>query len=330
MSELRELYVDCRVHHVDLLDSMSTLQAVVKLNNRAGNEDFAESMKSLGSGALSVAKWAGGHTLDLLDKGIKTAGAQLTKTFDSNKSLIGKIPNAMKDDENHAFTFSGPLVGALTSTGQWSDFGSDLDELIKTLEGFQKHAHDVKDHLSRELVVARKLKSVKTTNDVMNVVREFEGLHYPEYKLPHKNGEWMVSEVLPGGRVIKCKFKDNDVVYSMSGDKPAGESHTLEASKSDLQSVLAKVAKLNDLHLQVKGSYADYLDFVKSWSSVVEEASKGLSETTNVGSQIISEAESILKGNAHALAFYSGFTPRVVSYVDKYIQDVLGVLSKVI
>ena len=330
MSQLKELYLACRQQHVELVDAFQPLQGAYSLSARTGNEEFGESMKQLGSGVLSVAKWVGGHTLDLLDKGIRGAGSQLTKTFDSNKSLINKIPSAMKGEESYSFTFSGAQVAALTSTGQWDDFGSDLDTLIKTLEGFQKHSHDLKDHLSRELVVARKLKGVKGTNDIMAVVREFEGLHYPEYKLPHKNGEWLLSDVLPGGKVVKCKFTDKDVVYSMSGDKPAGESHNLEASKSDVQSVLAKIAKLNDLHLQVKGSYADYLDFVKSWSSVVEEASKGLSETTNVGSQIISEAESILKGNAHALAFYSGFTPRVVSYVDKYIQDVLGVLSKVI
>lgn len=328
MSEIRELYVVCRQNHNDLVESFQPL--AVLNSNRNGNEEFVDSLKDLGSGVLSVAKWVGNKTYPLFVQGVKTVGTQLSKSFDDNKSLTSKIGNVMKSDEEYNFSFSTATMGNITSTGQWSDFGGDLDTLIKTMESYANHLHQVKDFLSKELVVARKLKSANNTNSVMSVVREFEGLKYPTYSLPHKNGEWLLSDVLPGGKVLKFKQTENVSDYSMSGDKPAGESHTLTASKSDVQSVLAKINKLNEIHIKVKESYADYLDFVKSWASVVEETSNALGEVSGVGTSVLNEAERILKGNPNALAFYSGFTPRVVSYVDKYIQDVLAVLSKII
>lgn len=330
MNKLKELHLLCRSNHIDLVDSMQPLSSLHSGYNRAGNEDFLESLQQFGQGALSVTKWLGGKALGVLDTGVRAAGTQLSKTFDDNKSLANKIGGAMKSEENYSFTISDSAMGSITSTGKWSDFNHDLDGLIKACESFQKHMSDVKDHLSKELVVARKLKSANNTSSIMAVIREFEALKYPTFVLPHKNGEWMLSEVLPAGKVMKFKQSGHTCDYSMSGDKPSGESHSLEASKTDVQHILSKIVKLNDIHLKVKESYADYLDFVKGWSSVVEEASKGLGETTGVGSQVINEAEAILKGDANALAFYSGFTPRVVSYVDKYIQDVLGVFSKVI
>jgi len=329
MNQIKELYITCRQNHVDLVEAFQPLTVTNSLN-RNGNEEFIGSLKELGSGVLSVAKWVGNKTYPLFVTGVKAVGVQLTRSFDDNKSLTSKIGNVMKSDQEYEFSFSSSVMGSITSTGNWSDFGSDIDNLIKTMDGYVNHLHQVKDYLSKELVVARKLKGANTTSAIVAVVREFESLKYPSYSLPHKNGEWLLSDVLPGGKVLKFKQSADTIDYSMSGDKPAGESHTLTASKSDVQSVLTKIAKLNDTHLKVKESYADYLDFVKSWSSVVEEASNALGNTTGVGTSVINEAERILKGNPNALAFYSGFTPRVVSYVDKYIQDVLGVLSKII
>lgn len=330
MTKLKELHLLCRNNHIDLVDSLQPLASLHTSYKRAGNEDFVESLQQFGSGALSVTKWLGGKAFTLLDKGVRAAGTQLSKTFDDNKTLANRIGSAMKSEETYSFSISESTMGSITATGKWSDFEGDLDGLIKTCELLQKHMSDVKDYLGKELIVARKLKSANNTTSMMAVIREFEALKYPIFALPHKNGEWAISEVLPAGKVLKFKQNGHNSDYSMSGDKPSGESHSLEASKTDIQHILSKITKLNDIHLKVKESYADYLDFVKGWSSVVEEASKGLGETTGVGSQVINEAEAILKGNANALAFYSGFTPRVVSYVDKYIQDVLGVFSKVI
>lgn len=328
MSELTSLRARCLVNHNALSETCRSLVFIT--SSVSGNEDFGESFKAFASGALSVSKWVGGKAYNLLNQGMRTAGTQLAKTFDDNKSLAARINGALKSDGDYTFNFSSAQLGNLTSTGKWSDFNEDLDVLIKTGDLLLQHLTDVRNHLGKELAVVRKLKSANSESSINAVIQEFEQLVYPGFKLPNKNNGWLLSYVLPGGRVIKYQAKDTGGEYSMSGDKPAGETYTWEASKSDVQSILNKVNKLNEIHLKVKESYAYYLDFIKSWSSAVEEASKGLSETKNVSESTTQAAESLLKGNATALAFYSGFTPRVVNYVDKYIQDVLGVFSKVI
>lgn len=329
MSKIKTLHFQCLDNHLELVESLKPLQVLHQGYDRNGSEGFGESLQQFAQGALSVSKWVGGKAYNLLNQGVKVAGTQLIKTFDDNKSLAKKIGGGLKE-ESYSFTLSNTTMGNITSTGKWDDFHKDLDTLIHTGESLIKHMRDVDDFLSKQLTTARKLKSANSTSSIMSVVKEYEELKYPVFSLPHNNNGWLLSDVLPAGKVIKFQKKDGCVNYSMSGDKPAGEAHTFDADKNDVQAILNKIVKLNELHLKVKESYANYLDFVKSWTSVVEEASNGLSETKNVGSQVIVEAESILKGNACALAFYSGFTPRVVSYVDKYIQDVLGVFSKVI
>jgi len=327
MNDIREHRIVCLNNHAELTTLASSIRNTI--DSRVGNEDFVDNLKDLGTGLLSVTQWVGGKSFNLFSVGIKKLGVQLHKVFDDNKMLSSKINGALKE-EHYNFTLSTALVGSVTSTGQWSDFDGDLEELIKTAELLTGHMGKVNDYLSHQLVTIRKYKSASNTSAVMAIVKEFEGITYPPLTLPNKNNGWTLSHVLPAGRVIKFKDTDGNIEYSMSGDKPAGESHTLSVSKSEVQHILNQINKLNGVHQKVKESYATYLDFIKAWSDVVKEADTGLSKIQNVGNQIIHEAENTLKGDAIALTFYSGFTPRVVNYVDKYIQDVLGIFSKVI
>lgn len=324
MNEIKQLRLRCLDNHSDLVDVSKQLTSL------SGNEEFVDSLKDLGSGALSVARWTGGQVYDVMSFGVKKLGIQLHKVFDDNRQLSSKISGSLKEEGQYSIDLSASLLGNITSTGKYDDFMDDLDTLIRSTEMLTKHMHDVNDHMSAELVTARKLRNVKTSSDIMKTIQEFEKLTYPNFELPQKNSGWVMTHILPGGKVFKFKNDDGKVEYSMSGDKPAGETHTLDLSKSEIKTILDKINKLNEIHQKVKESYADYLDFVNSWSEMVKEVDAGLDKVSNVGSHIINEAEAILKGDSRALSFYSGFTPRVVNYVDKYIQDVLGIFSKVI
>lgn len=326
--EVKDLYYRKLETHNDLAAACRFMRDI-GTSQFAGNEEFVDTMKSVGESALSVASWVGGKALNLLDTGVKKVSVEIRKAFDDNKMLSNKISGALKE-EHYDFSFSSSIMGNLTSTGKFSDFSHDLDTLIRTIEGLVAHMKAVNDHLGQQLTTARRLKSADSTSSIVSVVKAFETITYPDYKLAKSNNGWAISDVLPGGKVIKSKREGNSVVYSMSGDKPAGESHDWSASKSEIKTILDKINKLNDAHQKVQESYAGYLDFVKAWAEVVKEASAGLDKTKNVGSSVINEAESILKGDATALAFYSGFCPRAVNYLDGYIQNVLGVFVKVI
>lgn len=305
-----------------------------------GNEDFSddakEALKSgfikLGTGTLSASKWVGGQVLSLFTRGITEAGSQLMRAFESNAGLIRKI-RSTATEPSYSFNLSVGQLGNLTSTGHWKDFEDDMDTLLSTLESTWKHGKDVQEYLNKQLVCVRKLKGVKNNNDILKIVDEFEALTYPKWNLPERNGNTMLlSDVLPEGKVFKCNYDADSgkVEYSMSGDKPAGESSDVDLSKAEIGNILSKLDKINGLHKAIKQVYDSYLSFIKDWGSMVKSVDTGLDATEGLSGHIKGEAEKLLNGDAKALAFYSGFCPRVVNYTDKYIHGVLGVLAKVI
>jgi hypothetical protein len=97
--------------------------------------------------------------------------------------------------------------------------------------------------------------------------------------------------------------------------------------KSAVSNILSKLAKINAMHTRLKDAYDGYLSFLRSWSDMVKSVEPSLSKLDKVSRTAISQAEKILAGDTQALAFYSGFTPRVVSYTDRYIHGVLGVFA---
>lgn len=340
MSDLVKHYRQGLEQHLELVETnhqLTTISSVIQRTidgRRDGFEEldteaFKNGLRIAANGVLSVGKWVGGQAFDLLSKSMKAAGSQLSETFDDNKSFIKRIRNELKDYP-HTLKIDTGVAGNLTSTGKWKDFNHDLDELIQTTEKFHAHGKAILDHLNHELMVIRELKGVKKNDDILKVVDKFDALNYPNWALPHKNGDTMLSEVLPGGRVFKFKATDTGVEYSMSGDKPAGEATEVSLSKSEITELLGKVDKLNELLLQTKQSYDRYLEFVKSWGDAVKQAMNHLDDGNGLSQHVIAEAEKLMKGNANGLAFYSGFTPRVINYVDKYIHGVLGVCTKVI
>ncbi|EBV8434215.1 hypothetical protein AVA65_08190 [Salmonella enterica subsp. enterica serovar Minnesota] len=333
-----EEHLSLRESHQQLMELGKILD--MDLDTVSGNEEFADDAKaalksgfiSLGGGVLSASKWVGGQALNLFTKGISSAGTQLMKVFENNEGLIRKIRSAASEP-SYSFTLSVAQLGNLTSTGHWKDFEHDMDTLLHTLESTWKHSKDVQEYLNKQLICARKLKGVKANDAVLKVMDEFEAITYPKWNLPERNGNTMLlSDVLPEGKVFKCNY-DADagkVEYSMSGDKPAGESSDVELSKSEIGAILSKLDKINGLHKAMKQAYDSYLSFIKDWGSMVKTVDTALSETEGLSGHVVGEAEKLLGGDAKALAFYSGFCPRVVNYTDKYIHGVLGVLAKVI
>lgn len=294
-----------------------------------GQEAFMDSLSQLGSGLLSVSKWVGGKALQGLTSGFKAAGAQLSKTFDDNKTLIRKAISSANADSEHSIELTGAQVSVITITGDPDHIGQDMDTLLKQLELLDGHSKAVLDYLDSQLIAVRKLKDAKSTDDVFAVIDAVQKLKYPAFKLPHDQKGAARSEVMPGGK--EWTFNDPDgssPKYSMSGDAPAGESGNLSLSKSQVTEVLNKLDKVNSLHQRVKAAYDSYLAFLKSWSDMVKAVDESLGKLEfKVSKSALKEAEKLLEGNHGALAFYSGFTPRVVGYTDRYIHGVLGVFA---
>jgi len=324
----------CLEQHLELSRSNDELGRMGRsLIAVAGTEDFqnvkdnaVNAMNAVGRGLFAAGKWVGGNTLDIALKGFTVAGNQLAKSFSENGSLIKNVLKDVSKTADKDLKVPAAKAAVITISGDASHILQDMEVLAKTLELWVAHDKEVMDFLDKELVTLKKLKSAKKAEQIHAIIEEFEGLKYPEFKLGNSMGKAVKSNVLPGGRVFI--FTDEGTPkYSMGGDAPSGEAKTLTLSKAEISDILNKLDKVNDLHLKVKESYDGYTAFIKSWADMVKGVDGNLSQLDKVSKTILGECEKLMSGNQGALAFYSGFTPRVVGYVDKYIHGVLGVFA---
>ena len=333
-------YADLLEDHGDLLQTQAELieLGTMMASDQApvwgvdGNEEFKEkaldSLTAVGRGLFSVSKWVGGKAIDGFMKGITYAGNQLAKNFNGNNDLIKNVLKDVDKVGGKDIEATAKKIALITAKGDPDQIMHDLDTLIKTLEAHDQHSKDLIGYLDKELVTLKKLKSAKTAEQIHAIIDEFGKLEYPSFNLGNKMGDATKSDTLPGGRVFIFTHKDGSTpAYSISGEMAEGEGKTLNLSKSEISEILNKLQKVNALHERVKASYENYLGFIKSWAEMVKGVDGNLSQLDQVSKTVIGEAEKLMAGNMGALAFYSGFTPRVVGYTDKYIHGVLGVFA---
>lgn len=334
MSHTLKLYIDGLENHLNLIEEAGLLIKVgktIELQSISGNEELSdtvmEAAKDLGSGLFTVAKWMGGKAVSGLSAAIGGVGNALVKTFSDNHTLIQRIIQQANGKEEVTVTVSKSTIGLITSEGDLDNLSRDMDTLLETLKLLDKHSDDINEYLDHQLLVARKLKSVSSADEILKLVDEFENLKYPTFSLPNHHGNVRESDKLPGGRIWAFEFKEGTPSYLMHGDAPAEAGSTLTLSKSEVSALLNKLDKVNSMHKQLKQSYDSYLSFLKGWGDMVKTVEPNLSKLEKVSKTILNQAEKLLAGDTEALAFYSGFTPRAVSYADRYIHGVLGVFA---
>lgn len=332
MSELRMLYAQGLENHAELVEHSQQVTSLSIQVHKAvtGNEGFqevlgtlGEGMKSLGGGVLTTAGWVGGKTVSAFAHVLGGAGNLLTRAFSDNDVLIKKIITQFSKEDESEIKFSKDKVKLITSTGDHSMVSKDMDVLLEALESVDKHAKDLLTFLDKRMAVLRELKGVKTTEDIYKVIDKHEELKYPGVSFPHHDGAKYSSDVLPGGKVMV--FDSADIKYLMNGDSPEGSAGSATVSKSDISDLLTKLDKVNAMHKRFKQSYESYLSFIKSWGEMVKTVESNMSQLERVSKSAQNDAEKLLGGEPAALAFYSGFTPRVICYTDRYIHGVLGV-----
>lgn len=337
MSSSKSLYRQCLDNHLDMIDNQHVISLaggqLLALPHRLkiqveGNEDFMENVKELGSGMFEVSKWVGGKTIDLFGKALGAAGSGLYRAFSDNDTLIRKLTQNFSKIDDHELNLSKTTIALITANGDIGHIGHDMDTLLSTLDALDKHSKEILSYLDKQLLVARKLKGASSSENIFAIVEEFEALKYPAFKLPHSKGTSTYSDTLPGGKVWECVYGDGkSPKYVIGGDAPAEAGSSVTLSKSEVSALLTKLDKINSMHKRLKTSYDSYLSFIKSWAEMVKTVDANLSKLDKVSSSAKAEGEKLLNGEANALAFYSGFTPRVVSYTDRYIHGVLGVFA---
>lgn len=302
------------------------------LEEYAGTEDNV--VLEAGKKLLEVPKWIAGTALKALNTGIHKVNDQLQINFTSNSSLIKRTAGILSSGKiKEGFQISDADLSNLTSTGRIKDLEDDLESILKTSDVLKKYTIELNGYLEKSLTIVKKLNSVKNDRDVLNVYDEYAAMQYPILTLANKVSDSIfVSDVLPGGKVIKFTHDDRNkkYEYSMSGDKPSGVSGDLGLGPDELKGLVNKLNPINDVHKTLIDSNAKYLKFSGNWSSAVKSVFSNIDNLGDLSGTVKNDIERMLSGNANCLAFYSGFSPRVSTYIDKYIHDLLVLTNKVI
>lgn len=327
--------------HQKLVEAHSYLQSAATYYGSAnlieGNESFTETLKQLGSDVgtklLKAGNWAGGQALTALKTGFSKVNKELNFCFASNQTLIKKLSTGIgKLSDIEELSITAEQVANITSDGNLNTLIKDRDELIDVCKVIKQHTEEVNVYLEKSLIIFKRLASVRNDGEALEIYNDFVSLQYPKLKLDYEksNGMYATKE-LPAGKVITVTFKEGgNVSYSMSGSKPSGTPSSLDMSKDEIKHFIDKLNPINELHKTLITANEYYLKFSANWASAVKSVSSHLDDTNSISSTVCKDLESIMHGNANCLAFYSGFTPRLSTYVNKYIRDVLNIMSKLI
>lgn len=305
----------------------------ILMDEIAGLESFAGDLGAKVTSLYSSAKFAAGETFKYLDNGFNKITRALFASYGNNKQSLYVLKrdlsrNGMKEE----FTFSSSLASQLTSTGQPADFIRDTSDLLKATESLKSHCTEVNGYLESLLAEIKKISSLKSNQAALDLIGKYESLSKPVWKLPnHPTASVSVSDVLPGGKVFKFEHKDgNTVRYSMSGDKPSGETQQDPFNQSEYDQAIKNLASVNELISYLSRQMKIYLSVIKRWGDAVKSATAALDHESEISATVKRKLEHLMDGPEDYLLFYSGFLPKVVSYLNRVVQDSIGLSGKLI
>lgn len=297
-----------------------------KLDYVTGQESFStvfSSVKSIGSSTMNFAKWSGGKLGNGLSKAFYASGVTLGKAIGANQMLLSSVKGLV--NEETLVKLNEKQVMTLTIDGSEDDLLKGPDLIMRALKDYATYTKALDNYLNEQLVTISKLKKVKTASDIAKVVSDFEDIKLPKHDVFKEGNN---TGVLPGGKTISITLEEGNVKYIMSGGDKVTTALELTLSVSDKKELLNKLSNINAMFKHIKQSYENYSKFIKSWQDTVMQVAKNLDNLENVPNGTLHSAQSILGGSSDALLFYSGFTPRVMTYTDKYFQTLVSVVRK--
>lgn len=277
---------------------------------------------------MQVGKYAGERTVVALDGAVKGATSGLVKTLGTRRMFIAHTHNRLnKEMLKDEMVFTSTLLKKVTRNGNPSDIIDGLDDLQKTMDMLKSYLQEVETYYNRELSLLKDVENIKTTEDAVSVVNGLDNLKFPVMRLPHHAGRSSISLDLPGGKTVHFN-EDNHKLSLVNIDSP-GEESTESFAKDDVKSILTKLNKLVESYQFVVKALNHYNDYAKKFNTVVGKSFAQLDSLKGtLSASILADLRSRLEGNAEVFAIYSGFLPKVMIYLDDYVDTLSSYLSK--
>ena len=309
--------------HLENLNKLSELHYVVH-----GNEELlGDIFSSVSASVLKGAKIAGGAVVDGVVTLFKKANRTLVLSYGEYKTQFNRAMGKVKENDEEGIKFSKTVLAKLTATGKQDDLIDDLKVLIATLKDVDKYRLEVETFYQKELSLFSDYKSVKSTDSAVALIKKLDGLNYPTLSLKHKHDSMSKSEVLPGGKVIV--YDNNKHNYSIDSESVTGEESDDMYPNDKVKEVIKLLFDLDEIYRVVNKANDNYVQYLEKFNTVVKDAFAHISGLEGeISTSLLRDLQSRLEGNANVFHFYSGFLPRVMTYVDGVMSTASEFINK--
>jgi len=269
---------------------------------------------------MQVGKFAGEQTAVALDGAVKSAKSGIIKALGTRRMFIAHTHNRLsKETLKEELTFSAGFLKKVTRDGNPADIIDGLNDLQKAMDLLKSYLQEVETYYTREFSLIKDVDAVTTTDDAANILKHLDNLKFPAPNF--------LNIELPGGKTFKINPQSNKIAFD-NNDVNA-EEITVSFAKDDVKSILMKLNKLVESYQFVVKALDHYSDYTKKFNTVVGKSFAHLDSLKGtLSASILADLRSRLEGNTEVFAIYSGFVPKVMIYLDDYVDTLSSYLSK--
>lgn len=269
-----------------------------------------EQVKALGEGKLS-SKFA---------MGANTVARLTSKALGYNDGVIRSLLSRANSKKGEPVNVPAKMIATLTSDGDLNYLLKDQKTLSTTITTIMRFHSDLDSYGKTSLQLMKEIAGSKTTEELIKVITHFELLEPPKLILVNKKEGETHSNILPGGKVIKCTT-GNVVNYSMTGELKDVNAEEFQFEPSLIKEYLNQSRWINTQQKSLSEIINDYSSHIKKWSDGVKQAQAHLDKLDGVSSSAINRATSLMTLEVSVVNFHTAFLPRLIAYLNNYIEQ---------
>lgn len=288
-----------------------------------------DSLVKVGKHALGgVLKWVGKGVADVTINGIKTANTSIIKTLGTRQLFLSHLfRKASKEEVKEMSVFSETFLKKVTLNGTPDDILRSVKVMAETYSVILKYGVELEAYYHKEMSALKSIESIKTTEDAVKVVKALDALPLPKPAFTSASNSMSKSKQLPGGSVFAFNSETNRFSIEDVDMETSEQSESL--SNETIKEILSELNKLASKYKDIVKLNENYASYLKKFNVVVTDSFHHLESLKGkISPSILRDLKDRLDGNTLVFSFYSGFLPKVMIYLDDYVDTLSSYLSK--
>lgn len=312
----------------EILELIQRVSVAVDGNESRFSEIFMSAATELREGLKNGLSAVTGKSASMLNNAVGKANTAIINSLGNHRLMIARLNSLNEKEEMHEkITFSKSLLAKITSTGKVDDIADGVTGLISVIKVIRGYTLEVETFYTKELEILKAISNAKSTEDIVKITNRLDELKFPTCKLGNQKDTMSETDLLPGGKVIKFNSKTNKL--TIENEVVDSVECVQSFDKNDVKSIINNMLNLVGYYQDVTKANTKYMGYVKDFNTVVGKSFAHLEEIKgDVSISLVRDLESRLEGNQEVFAFFASFLPKVIIYLDDYVNTVSSFFSK--